>query len=488
MNVRRQFLLSLLAASLFPQWGGAQELPTDVRQEIGKFLDTTARKEVSVGRISIDSVAVEGNTLQLFANMNCAYIPFREDNVAEIYQGVSALLPAEFTKYKLQIRTNKRSIEELVPQVLRSKKDKKTKTFNPVASKPLVTDISAPYTPTNGLQNRHIALWQSHGWYYEPKLDRWEWQRARIFQTVEDLYTQSYVLPFLVPMLENAGANVLLPRERDCQTAEVIVDNDGSLSGHGGQGSLYLDVKSRKARWEQTSRPGFAQRKRVYQDNENPFLSGTARFTKTEKKKDKAFAEWVPDIPETGEYAVYVSYQTLPGSVSDAKYLVFHNGGVTEFKVNQQIGSGTWVYLGTFTFDKGRNDYGMVVLSNESKEKGVVCADAVRFGGGMGNIARGGQTSGLPRYLEGARYFAQWAGMPYPVYGGYEGKNDMNDDINVRSRTVNYLAGKSLFNPTEEGYTVPTAFAQRGIPPTSTTAGCMPVQTAMPPVTFRTFC
>ena len=100
MNVRRQFLLSLLAASLFPQWGGAQELPTDVRQEIGKFLDTTARKEVSVGRISIDSVAVEGNTLQLFANMNCAYIPFREDNVAEIYQGVSALLPAEF--YQIQ--------------------------------------------------------------------------------------------------------------------------------------------------------------------------------------------------------------------------------------------------------------------------------------------------------------------------------------------------------------------------------------------------
>ena len=455
MNVRRQFLLSLLAASLFPHAGGAQGLPTDVRQAIGKFLDITARKEVSVGRISIDSVAVEGNTLQLFANMNCAYIPFREDNVAEIYQGVSALLPAEFTKYKLQIRTNKRSIEELVPQVLRSKKDKKTKTFSPVASKPLVTEVSSPYTPTNGLHNRHIALWQSHGWYYEPKLDRWEWQRARIFQTVEDLYTQSYVLPFLVPMLENAGANVLLPRERDCQTAEVIVDNDGSLSGHGGQGSLYLDVKSRKARWEQTSQPGFAQRKRVYQDNENPFLSGTARFAKTEKKKDKAFAEWVPDIPETGEYAVYVSYQTLPGSVSDAKYLVFHNGGVTEFKVNQQIGSGTWVYLGTFTFDKGRNDYGMVVLSNESKEKGVVCADAVRFGGGMGNIARGGQTSGLPRYLEGARYFAQWAGMPYPVYGGYEGKNDMNDDINVRSRTVNYLAGKSLSNPTEEGLGIP---------------------------------
>ena len=253
MNVRRQFLLSLLAASLFPHAGGAQGLPTDVRQAIGKFLDITARKEVSVGRISIDSVAVEGNTLQLFANMNCAYIPFREDNVAEIYQGVSALLPAEFTKYKLQIRTNKRSIEELVPQVLRSKKDKKTKTFSPVASKPLVTEVSSPYTPTNGLHNRHIALWQSHGWYYEPKLDRWEWQRARIFQTVEDLYTQSYVLPFLVPMLENAGANVLLPRERDCQTAEVIVDNDGCLTGR----SVYTENSGDKL-WSQGEGQGFA--------------------------------------------------------------------------------------------------------------------------------------------------------------------------------------------------------------------------------------
>ena len=39
MNVRLHFLFTLLTASLIPQTGGAQELPTDVRQEIGKFLD-----------------------------------------------------------------------------------------------------------------------------------------------------------------------------------------------------------------------------------------------------------------------------------------------------------------------------------------------------------------------------------------------------------------------------------------------------------------
>jgi hypothetical protein len=54
----------------------------------------------------------------------------------------------------------------------------------------------------------------------------WEWQRPCLFQTVEDMFTQGFVLPYLVPMLENAGAYVMLPRERDVQTLEVIADND----------------------------------------------------------------------------------------------------------------------------------------------------------------------------------------------------------------------------------------------------------------------
>lgn len=455
MNVRRYFLLSLLAASLFPHTGGAQELPTDVRQEIGRFLDAAARKEISVGRISIDSVAVEGNTLQLFANMNCAYIPFREDNVAEIYQGVSALLPAEFAKYKLQIRTNKHSIEELVPQALRSKKDKKTKTFNPAVSKPLVTDVSAPYTPTNGLQNRHIALWQSHGRYYEPKLDRWEWQRARIFQTVEDLYTQSYVLPFLVPMLENAGANVLLPRERDCQTAEVVVDNDGCLTGR----SIYTEKPGDKL-WSQGEGKCFAHLRPRYTDFENPFKEGTYRAIETIKKGNASTAEWIPEIPSTGQYAVYVSYQTLPNSADDALYTVYHKGGATQFRVNQQMGGGTWIYLGTFGFNAGRNNECKVVLSNLSSKAGrVVTADAVKIGGGMGNIARHEQLSGYPRFCEAARYWLQWAGIPDSVYSESNGKNEYTDDYKCRGIWVNYLAGGSAVNPAEKGLNIPVNMA-----------------------------
>ena len=141
-------------------------------------------------------------------------------------------------------------------------------------------------------------------------------------------------------------------------------------------------------------------------------------------------------------------------SVSDAKYLVFHKGGVTEFKVNQQIGGGTWVYLGTFEFDKGTNDYGMVVLSAKAKRKeSFARCSTLRRRNGQHCQRRKYQR--LPRYPEGARYSAQWYGMPYDVYGDVAGSNDYIDDINTRANAVNYLSGGSVYNPTEKGLGVP---------------------------------
>ena len=457
--MRKSIYLIILLLSLFSEKAVSQEIEQNVEERLQTFFKKYTASTVDIGTCRLDSFRIDfqKKKIRIYASEQLSYQPHRPESVDNLYQDIRQLLPGPVNYFDVTLFAGGKAIEELIPNVYRKGKKDKERLFTDLNYKgaPWVTRISRPYEISRGLEGRHIAVWQSHGKYYINSKDKWGWQRPRLFCTTEDQFTQSFIIPYLIPMLENAGANVFTPRERDTQKQEVIVDNDGNLNRESGQGSFYLEVKSRKSQWASTGKPAFAQRKRIYEDGDNPFLDGTARFANTEKKKDKAFAEWVPDIPETGEYAVYVSYQSMPNSVSDAKYLVFHNGGVTEFKVNQRIGGGTWVYLGTFTFDKGRNDYGMVVLSNESKEKGVVCADAVRFGGGMGNIARGGQTSGLPRYLEGARYSAQWAGMPYSVYAGYKGKDDISDDINTRSRMVNYLAGGSAFNPTEQGLGVP---------------------------------
>lgn len=451
----KKSILSLICCLIFATSAklSAQDIEANVKERLQTFFQEYTTTSINIGTCHLESFDIDHRKrkLTIYADNRFAYQPFRNETVDAIYRHLKQILPGPVNYYDITIKANGLPIEELIPNIYRRNNKDKSRLYNKLEYKgdAWVTRTSRPYNISRGLNGKHIALWQSHGRYYINKTDEWGWQRPRLFCTTEDLFTQSYLLQYVMPMLENAGANVFTPRERDTQKQEVIVDNDTQ------QGSLYLDVRSRKNQWNQTAYPGFAQRKTVYHDGENPFTAGSARFVETEKKKNRAFAEWIPDIPEAGEYAVYVSYQTMPSSVSDAKYIVFHNGGTTEFKVNQQIGGGTWVYLGTFSFDKGINDYGMVVLSNESKQKGVVCADAVRFGGGMGNIQRGGSTSGMPRYVEGARYSAQWAGMPYSVYGGREGKDDMPDDINTRSRMINYLSGESVFNPEEKGLGVP---------------------------------
>lgn len=475
----RTILLSTLCC-LPLQAAVSQSLADDVRKEIGAFLSDYSRKEVSVGRINIDSVAIGDKTLSLFANMNCSYIPFREDRVKEIYEGVGALLPPEYKHYNVRIITDDHAIEDLIPLALRTKRDKRSKGFRHIDD-PLITRLSVPYAPKYGLQNKHIALWQSHGYYYEPKLTRWEWQRARVFQTVEDLYTQSYVLPYIVPMLENAGANVLIPRERDTQTAEIIVDNDGCRNR-----SHYTEQTGDK-RWQTGTGSGFAHLREQYIEFENPFREGSFRAVETIKKGKESLAEWVPDIPDKGKYAVYVSYKTLPNSTADALYTVYHKGGVSQFAVNQQRGGGTWIYLGHFGFDKGKSDANKIVLSNKSSKAGhIVTADAVKIGGGLGNIARRiaadgvatenvkssdtpaaaeirklpeadypYETSGYPRFTEASRYWLQWAGMPDSIYSESGGKNDYTDDYKSRGLWVNYLAGGSDINPNVEGLNIP---------------------------------
>jgi len=481
MKPIRIFVLSLFFPGFFNQVAEAQELSKELRSTIGTYLTQVSKMTISVGPIYIDSFAVSKSKLELYANMNCSYIPFREDNVAEIYKHIRQQLPPEYANYEVTLITDKHPIEELIPLALRSKKDKKAKTFVNDIDKPLISRISVPYRPTKGLLNRHIAMWQSHGYYYESKLTRWEWQRARIFQTVEDLYTQSYVLPFLVPMLENAGANVLLPRERDTNTAEIIVDNDGSLSAS----SRYIEKITDK-KWNDGAGLGFAQKKDFYINNDNPFHDGTFRLIETIKKGKESTAEWIPDIPKAGTYAVYISYKSLENSADDALYTVFHKGGTTQFKINQTMGGGTWIYLGHFSFSAGRNYDSRIVLTNKSSKTGkVVTADAIKIGGGFGNIARriadSGttenvkssdtkaqeeikplpkvdypyETSGYPRYTEGARYWLQWAGFPEDVYSPSKGVNDYTDDYKSRGLWVNYLAGGSSVDPKAEGLNIP---------------------------------
>ena len=419
------------------------------------------------GTLKLKSVMKRGRSLDFYFTETLSDFPFYNGDLKWLRRNLKALFPEEYSGYSLgEIYTRKVNAERLeLPRISNTGSPVKNphKVSAPTKSRTIVSQLNG-LQPSKGLVGRHIALWQSHGRYFEQNTDSWQWQRPCLFQTCEDMFTQGFVLPFLVPMLENAGAYLLMPRERDTQRNEVIVDNDPSCGARG-----YGEYRE-SGKWADAGY-GFADTSDFYLDRQNPFKAGTARQIPCvgAKAKESSSVSWTPVIPERGSYAVYVSYKTLENSTSSAHYTVSHLGGVSDFVVNQKMGSGTWIYLGTFEFDEG--SAGSVSLSNRTPEGysfdngTVVTADAVRFGGGMGNIARSmyiapddsvtvacePSVSGLPRYAEGARYSLQWAGADTTVYWQNEGRHDYRDDFMSRGDWVEWISRGSRINQKAEG-------------------------------------
>ena len=422
------------------------------------FANYTSPIFPDLGKITVENIQTDPQTKHIFITLsnNFAGGPVTPFIVENLYTEVKRRLPANFSNYQLTICAGETPIELLVPTYMMNKPD-----TSRVYRRELhqnenawVTPLDLPYPIKKGLMGRHLGICQSHGKYFNFDKKEWIWQRPRLFCTTEDLFTQTFVVPYLIPMLQNAGAVVFTPRERDWQKQEIIVDNDCIQDG-----SRYEERIS-KFHW-QYGGIGFAHTQEGYENGENPFRKGSFQMTEaTQSKKATSDILWIPEILVEGDYAVYVSYQTVPTSIPDATYTVKHCGVATQFRVNQQMGGGTWVYLGTFHFAKGKTEDNCVILSNMSEYKGVVTADAVRFGGGMGNIVRGDSTmalpvsSDLPRCLEAARYSAQWYGMPDSIYSR-RGNDDYSDDINSRPFTENFLAKGSDYLRGDSGLCVP---------------------------------
>lgn len=479
MAIRKSISLIFLSLFVLPVFSQSK-IVKDFKP-VCDSLSVLIQEKTSVkGELKMKAVMKRGSYIDFYFTRSLGDLPWKEETCQWFKSTLTDLFPEKYRNYRLGgIYCERTKMEKLITPELGFSgspnntpykiKDRRYDTF------PLVERQSAGSFP-DGLSGRHIAVWQSHGRFYDQNNGDWRWQRPCLFQTVEDMFTLGFVLPYLVPMLENAGAYVFLPRERDTQKAEVITDNDAHFNA---DYDIYPDLRrfgkySETGKWENAG-SGFADILQTYDSLQNAFMAGTSRMTEcisaSQSKGKACTATWTPDIPCRGEYAVYVSYKSLPQSTESAHYTVRHMGGESHFTVNQKMGGGTWIYLGTFEFDKGTS--GNIYLDNitpsgrKHKSGSVVTADAVKIGGGMGNIARKpasddlfpAETSGLPRYAEGARYWMQWSGCDTEVYSQNEQKNDYRDDFMSRGKWVKELSGGSRYNMKEKGRNIPIDMA-----------------------------
>jgi len=272
---------------------------------------------------------------------------------------------------------------------------------------------------TGALAGKQIFFSQCHGWIDYNSAAAWETQRAITNGIVEDFVNPEAVDQYLLTYFRNAGADFFTLRESDMNSNMVIVDDEDRTT-YPANGT-YVE-SGNGAAFSNSPNLSFGNFRAPYSANDDPLrAAGYNDRLITTTAAETARATWTPVIPAAGFYNVYVSY-TRNGSAraSDAHYIVSHTGGQTHFHVNQERHGWVWVFLGRFHFNAGSNAAsGSVALANDSLEAGdTVSADAVRFGGGMGDIFGDYHTviSGHPRWEEGARPFTQYMGGSSSVW------------------------------------------------------------------------
>ncbi len=284
---------------------------------------------------------------------------------------------------------------------------------------PIAHPADHPGASEGSLSGKAVYLSQCHGWIWYDSLGGFSTQRGNVYDTVEDFHNPEAANWYLAAMLENAGAAVFTVKDRGMNPESVVVDNDAPSSGgsYVESGSGFEDSY---AGWGASDRWAYGQ---------DPFDAGTTRRFPAD---GGGTVSWTPDVPTDGWTTVYVSWDSDSENAQDAHYRIIHPGGTIDRWFDQTVHGSTWQYVETLWLPAGTDGLEVQLVADSSQSGRYLSADAVRVGGGMGDVTRNGETTGRPRWEEGGILNAQFNGAPTSVYDPY-GDGD-GSDPSSRSR------------------------------------------------------
>ncbi len=237
--------------------------------------------------------------------------------------------------------------------------------------------------PAGALSGVIVYCSAGHGWTAGSSY--WYLQRGLLLDMVED-YGNIDQLNYFVHYLFNAGATVVPFRPVGYRHTEIVLDNDDT-------GVTYTGV------WNNSTATT------EYYEN-RATLSGVPYRWANAAASESATARYTPTIPETGFWPVYCWTRDGTDRVRQT-YRIRHSGGVSSVVIDHRMVGKGWIWLGNYHLTAGTGNY--AEITNVSPDAGVVIADAIRFGNGMGDVVRPGPgtASGYPRDEECSRYWAE---------------------------------------------------------------------------------
>lgn len=251
------------------------------------------------------------------------------------------------------------------------------------------------------LRGKTIAISPGHGYIYYDSLGRYSTQRSNIKWEgcgscdgiIEDFGSHQLAIDHLIPLLEGAGARVILVRERDKRDQGLIVDNgDANYVENAGQ---FTDG---------SNEGGHGGNYRVSSDA-------------------NAEVQWTLNAPQPG--LQMLSLWFLSGENRHGDAWVEVNGGTTStrFLLDMTSHGRRWVPVGLMQLSQGLPVTVKMSAPSNPEADHFLIADAVRLGSGA-------HSSGHAWWSMGAAPFAEYQGAPAFIQN--------NGDVSIRPRYAEF--------------------------------------------------
>lgn len=124
--------------------------------------------------------------------------------------------------------------------------------------------------------------------------------------------------------------------------------------------------------------PGYSEPVGIWGDS-GAGWNGSSRWI-ARSANPNATARWTPDVPDTNTFNAFFYLPSTTNSSTNAKYVVVHTGGRDSLYLDQNRGSGQWIFLGQHLFSAGTGGYVEVVNDPSVVASGYAFrADAVKL-------------------------------------------------------------------------------------------------------------
>lgn len=266
--------------------------------------------------------------------------------------------------------------------------------------------------PSQGLGGRRVFLAAGHGRTFNESSFVWGWQRDVVDGgEVEDLITPRVVNRWIAEYFENAGANIVIARERDEQLNEFHLDDADPSTTFSGTWSEINSV-------------------------DGTYYEGTAQRVAADSGAE---ITWFANIPELDEYGLRIWFPAEIDATTSATLIIHTAAGDVTAKINQQRNGSRWLWIDQFVFPEGNVPIATLV-ADQNAAGSFLYADAIRLGGGMGDYNLGGGVSGLPRWQEFTKSWAMKYGAPPSVWDSFV----QASDFGIR-RDFGFWAGGDIY-------------------------------------------